>query len=134
MTKAKLPDRETQVRFLRFLAVGGSAALLQFLVLALLRGRLSDMLAYQVSWLVSTALHYTLNRFWALPSGRQDVGRQLGEYLVTAAVSLGINTGAFWLCHDVIGLSLWWAAFFTIPSATIIVFLLLNYRVFRRSV
>src|SRR5262245_51575472 len=118
MTKAKLPDRETQVRFLRFAVVGGSSALLQFLVLALLRGRVSDMLAYLASWMISTTLHYTLNRFWALPSGRHDVGRQFGEYLVVAGVSLAINMGAFWLFHDAIGLGLWWATFFTIPSAT----------------
>jgi putative flippase GtrA len=131
MTKAKLPARETQVRFVRFLVVGGSSALLQFAVLAVVRGRVRDTLAFSVSWLLSTSAHYLLNRFWALPSGRDDPGRQFGEYLLTAAVSYLITLAAFTVGHDVVHLDVMWASFWAIPPSTLIVFLLLNFRVFR---
>jgi putative flippase GtrA len=133
MTKAKLPDRETQVRFLRFLVVGGSSALLQFVVLAVVKGRIGDTLAFSVSWIVSTAAHYLMNRFWALPSARHDAGKQFGEYLVTVAASYLITLGAFQLLHDAFGFGVMWATFWAIPPSTVVVFLLLNYRVFRRS-
>ncbi len=134
MTKAKLPDRETQVRFVRFLAVGGTSAALQFAVLALVKGRIGDTLAFSVSWVLSTTAHYSLNRFWALPSARHDARRQFGEYLGTVALSYLVTLGAFKLLHDACGLGVIWASFWAIPPSTLVVFLLLNYRVFRRSV
>jgi putative flippase GtrA len=132
MTKAKLPDRETQVRFARFLLVGGGSAALQFAVLAVLRGRMSDTLAFSVSWAISTGAHYLANRFWALPSARHDAGQQLGEYLGTVAISYALTLGAFKLWHDAVGLDVMWSTFWAIPPSTVVVFLLLNYRVFRR--
>lgn len=134
MTKAKLPDRETQVRFVRFIAVGGGSAAVQFAVLAGLKGRMGDTLAFSISWVLSTATHYLANRFWALPSARADASRQFGEYLFTVGVSYVITLGAFKIAHDVIGLSVMWATFWAIPPSTAVVFALLNYRVFRRSV
>ena len=131
MIKAKLSDRETQVRFVRFLAVGGGSAAVQFGLLALIRGRMDDTLAFSLSWALSTVTHYLANRFWALPSGRHDPGKQFGEYLFTIGVSLVINTAAFTACQRFLGLGLMWATFWAIPPSTIVVFALLNYRVFR---
>lgn len=131
MLPTKLPDRETQLRLVRFLAVGGGSAGVQFVVLALLQGRMSETLAFSLSWVVSTATHYLANRFWALPSGRHDAAKQFGEYLVAVALSYVINLGAFKLCTDALGLGVMWAAFWAIPPSTVVVFLILNYRVFR---
>ena len=131
MFKAKLSDRGTQVRFARFLCVGGGSALVQFGVLAVLKGRMGDTLAFSVSWMLSTTTHYLANRFWALPSGRHDPGKQFGEYLFTIAVSYVINVAAFGACQKFLGLGLMWATFWAIPPSTVVVFLLLNYRVFR---
>jgi putative flippase GtrA len=129
--KAKLTDRETQVRFARFVAVGGGSAAVQFGVLALIKGRMGDTLAFSISWALSTTTHYLANRFWALPSGRGDAGKQFGEYLFTIAVSWVINVAAFTVCQKYLGLGLMWATFWAIPPSTVVVFLLLNYRVFR---
>jgi putative flippase GtrA len=125
--------RETLLRLLRFLVVGGGSALVQFGVLALIKGRMADTLAFSVSWIVSTSTHYLANRFWALPSGRHDPAKQFGEYLFTIAVSWVINVAAFSAGQRFFGLSLMWATFWAIPPSTIAVFLLLNYRVFRGS-
>ena len=125
-------DRETQLRLLRFLLVGGGTALVQVAVLRALKERCGETLAFSLSWVVSTATHYFANRFWALPSGRGDTAQQLGEYLVAVALSYLINLGAFKLLRNRFKLSPTWATLWAIPPSTIVVFLILNYRVFGR--
>ncbi|MEO5958072.1 MAG: GtrA family protein [Opitutaceae bacterium] len=129
---AKPSVRETQVRFVRFLVVGGGSALIQFAVLWWLKQRMGDTMAFTISWTISTATHYLLNRFWALPSTRQDSVRQLGEYLFAVGVSYGINLTAYKICRSTLGFNVMWSAFWAIPPSTLVVFLLLNYRVFRK--
>lgn len=131
MTQLSPPDPETRWRLFRFLAVGGGTALVQLAVLWVLRPYMAENLAFSFSWVVSTATHYCANRFWALPSARHDPGRQFGEYLFTIALSFGINLAAFRLCRDAFGLGLMWSTVWAIPPSTVVVFLLLNYRVFR---
>ncbi|MBI5766613.1 MAG: GtrA family protein [Verrucomicrobia bacterium] len=127
----RLADRETLLRGARFLVVGGGSAAVQFGVLALIKGRMNDTVAFTISWMLSTMTHYLANRFWALPSGRHDPAKQFGEYLFTIAVSWVINVAAFTVCQRFFDLGLMWATFWAIPPSTVVVFLLLNYRVFR---
>lgn len=131
MFDSLLTDRETQWRLLRFLAVGAGSALVQVAVLRLLRARIGETWAFSVSWVVSTTTHYFANRFWALPSVRDDAAQQLGEYLFAVVVSYVINLGAFKLLRNKFKLNPTWATLGAIPPSTIVVFLLLNYRVFR---
>ena len=133
MFKRILTRRETQVRFFRFLAVGGTAYLVQMASMKLLLGWLGTNPAFTLSFMCSTSTHYLLNRFWALPSMRADTLRQLGEYLVTAALSFMINFAIFRLCLDVFRLDKLWSTAVAVPPSTLVVFLLLNYRVFRRK-
>jgi putative flippase GtrA len=132
MLKRILTSRETQVRFFRFLAVGGTAYVVQVVSMKLLLGWLGTNLAFTLSFICSTSTHYTLNRFWALPSARADPWRQLGEYLAAAALSFAINFSLFRLCLDIFGLDKLWSTAVAVPPSTVVVFLLLNYRVFRR--
>jgi putative flippase GtrA len=122
--------RETVVRLFCFLVVGGGSALVQLVVLRGLKTRMNETLAFSISWVVSTTTHYLANRFWALPSTRNDPARQLGEYLFAVALSYVINLGAFKLLRQKFGLSTMWATAWAIPPSTVVVFLLLNYRVF----
>ncbi len=133
MSILKLPPRGTQIRLLRFIAVGAGSALAQVGMIALLKSHLRETLAFSVSWFLSAALHYVANRFWALPSGRSDAAKQFGEYLFALAVSYAINLGAFYVCRHWIGMGVEWATLWAIPPSTIVVFLLLNYRVFRAT-
>jgi putative flippase GtrA len=110
--------------------VGGGSALVQLVVLRGLKGRMNETLAFSISWVVSTTTHYLANRFWALPSSRSDSFQQLGEYLFTVALSYVINLGAFKLLRQKFGLSTMWATAWAIPPSTVVVFLLLQYRVF----
>jgi putative flippase GtrA len=124
-------DRPTQWRLLRFLTVGGTAFAVQWTTMKLLSGALPENVAFTCSFLCSSATHYSLNRFWALPSQRRDSWRQFGEYVLTVAISWVINLAMFRLCRDVLGLGRMWATAVAIPPSTIVVFLLLNFRVFR---
>lgn len=89
-------------------------------------------LAFSLSFVCSTSTHYLLNRFWALPSHRRDSLRQLVEYLGTAALSYLINLGLYKLCRQTLGIPEMASAMLALPPSTIAVFLLLNFRVFRR--
>jgi putative flippase GtrA len=133
MFKRILTSRETQVRFFRFLAVGGTAYLVQMASMKLLLGSLGTNPAFTLSFICSTSTHYALNRFWALPSIRSDTWRQLGEYLGAAILSYAINFSIFRLCLDVFGLDKLWSTAVAVPPSTLVVFRLLNYRVFRRN-
>ncbi|MSU22433.1 MAG: GtrA family protein [Opitutus sp.] len=131
MFKAKLSDRETQVRFARFLTVGATAYAVQVATMKLFLLGAGTNVAFTLSFMCSTSTHYTLNRFWALPSARVDTWRQLREYLGTSAISYVINFSLFRLCLDGLGLGEIWATAIAVPPSTVVVFLLLNYRVFR---
>jgi putative flippase GtrA len=118
---------------IRFVVVGGGSAGVQLGVLAGVERWLGPVAAFTVSWVISTAVHYLANRYWALPSARRDAGRQLLEYLGVVALSYLINLGGFQLAHRGLGLGTVWAAFWAIPPSTLVVFLLLNFRVFRKG-
>lgn len=131
MIRRLFSDAALRARFVSYLVVGGASAVVQFSVLWLVEDRWHSDVAFTVAYAVSVATHYLLARFWALPSGRRDSVRQFGEYLVALGVSYVINLAAFKLGHDGFGLSVMWAAVWAIPPSTIVVFLLLNFRVFR---
>lgn len=131
MLNFALPPPETRNRFFRFIVVGGGSLLVQLAVMWLIKPWMPLTPAFALSWAVSTTTHYLANRFWALPSGRRDAGRQFGEYLMTVALSCVINVAAFRFCLDVIGMGPMWATAWAVPPSTVVVFLLLNYRVFR---
>lgn len=120
-------------RLARFLVVGGTAYAVQWTAMKLLAPLLPTNVAFTASFICSTVTHYSLNRFWALPSFRHDSWRQFGEYLATAALSYVVNFALFRLCIDVLGLGKLWATAIAVPPSTVIVFLLLNFRVFREK-
>jgi putative flippase GtrA len=132
MPTISMPTPETRKRGIRFLVVGGTAYLVQYVTTAIFfRLGLSTDVGFTLGFICSTTTHYSLNRFWALPSMRSDSWRQFREYLATSALSLAINYGLFHLCMDVFGLGRLLSTAIAVPPSTVVVFLLLNYRVFR---
>jgi hypothetical protein len=113
------------------LTVGGVSAGVRFGALAATQNFLKPSLAFSFAFVFSTVAHYFLNRFWALRSSRQDVGRQMGEYLLTVLISYGINLLMFEICRRFLGLSVVSSGLWSIPPSTIVVFLLLHFHVFR---
>jgi putative flippase GtrA len=130
----KLPDRTTQLRFFRFLVVGGISAGVRFAALALAQNFLKPSFTFSFAFICSTTTHYLLNRFWALRSTREDVGQQMGEYLLTVVISYGINLLMFKFCHAVLGLSVVASGLWAIPPSTVVVFLILHLRVFQTKI
>ena len=131
MSSTSEPAQQTGFRFARFIVVGGTAYAVQWLTMKAFAPLFATNVAFTLSFLCSTTTHYSLNRFWALPSTRRDSWRQLGEYAATAALSYVINLAIFRLCLDVFGLSKLWSTAIAVPPSTVVVFLLLNFRVFR---
>lgn len=125
-----LPNRKTQVRFFQFLVVGGLGVVVQFASLALLKELIPVRVAYTAAFILSVVTHYSLNRFWALRSVRQDTLQQGLEYLATVGVSYAISFGCFNLCYGLFRLGPMLSTAIAIPPSTGVVFLLLNYRVF----
>lgn len=125
------PRNSAVVRLGRFLCVGMASAVVQFSVLWVAKNFLPPTVAFTVSFLFGTAAHYLLNRFWALPSSRADTGQQFGEYLLAVGISYAINTSLFTLCHAWLKLDVMWSAVCAVPPSTLVVFALLNYRVFK---
>lgn len=131
MLKALLSSQDSRWRGARFLIVGGTAYAVQVATMKLFSLELGTNVAFTLSFVCSTATHYALNRFWALPSLRTDTWRQAREYLGTAALSWLINFSLFRLCLDVFGVGQILATAIAVPPSTVVVFLLLNFRVFR---
>ena len=124
----------THSRFLRFLVVGGSSYAAAWVTMKLVSNLLVTNVAFSLAYVCSVIVHYSMNRFWALPSERRDSWRQLGEYLATAVLSYVIQFALFRLCIDLLGLGKLWATAIAVPPSTVVVFLLLNFRVFKARV
>jgi putative flippase GtrA len=131
MLKSVLSSQETRWRIVRFLVVGGSAYAVQVATMKLFLLVAGTNVAFTLSFVCSTTTHYLLNRFWALPSARTDAWQQAREYLGTAVLSWVINFSLFRLCLDVFGFGKVLSTAIAVPPSTLVVFLLLNYRVFR---
>jgi putative flippase GtrA len=121
---------KTRARFVRFFVVGGVGFLVQIGSLRLLKGILPANIAFTIAFVLSVASHYTFNRFWALTSTRRDTGRQFLEYLGTVGVSYLVSLTAFNIALRLLKVGVMWSTVLSVPPSTIVVFLLLNYRVF----
>lgn len=128
-----LANPETLPRLVRFLTVGGTAYAVQWTTMKVFAPRMKENVAFTLSFLCSSTTHYLLNRFWALPSSRIDSWHQFAEYLGTVGLSWLINFGLFRLCRDVFRLGKLWATAIAVPPSTLVVFLILNYRVFQQG-
>lgn len=131
MLKGKLLDRSMQVRVLRFIISGLTVMVTQVVTLTYLLKWWNGTAAYIGSYAIAVSVHYSLNRFWALRSSRKDHTRQAGEYVLLVAGSFSINFLLFQMAVRIFHLTPVWAAMVTNPPTTLIVFLVLNFRVFR---
>lgn len=83
-------------RLVRFLLVGGSATLLQFLLLALLVEWLSvyPVFASAAAYSLSAMFNYWLNYHFTFTS-RSRHWRTLPKFVLVALIGLTVNTGCF---------------------------------------
>ena len=127
----KLPNWATQVRFWRFVIVGFTVMILQIGSFWLFEQWWSVSVAFVSAYVLAVLSHYSLNRFWALRSSRADVTRQGGEYLLVAMGSLVLNYLLFTFILKRFDLPPIGATLFASVTTSVVVFLVLNFRVFR---
>lgn len=121
-----------QVRFTRFLAVGIATGATQLGLLGLLGKELGSGIAFTIAYMSSILVHYFLNRFWALPSDRMDTKRQFTEYLMTVLLSYMLSLLGVQVLHRLFSVNLVLSALLAAVPTAIIVFIILNFRVFRK--
>jgi putative flippase GtrA len=122
---------KNRARFLRFIVVGGVGFVVQTGSMKLLKQVLPPRAAFTIAFALSVVSHYSFNRFWALASTRRDTGRQALEYLGTVGVSYLVSFLAFNFFLMILKAGPMWSTVLSVPPSTVVVFFLLNYRVFR---
>jgi putative flippase GtrA len=118
-------------RFLRFIVVGGVGFVVQTGSMKLLKQVLPARIAFTIAFALSVVSHYSFNRFWALTSTRRDTGRQALEYLGTVGVSYLVSFLAFNFFLAILRVGPMWSTVLSVPPSSVVVFLLLNFHVFR---
>ena len=79
---------------MRYLAVGGSTFVIDFLLLFALHGKLNVQLAVatSVAYWISIAYNFMLNRAWTFSArDKSDLRRHLSSYLVLLAFNYGFT-------------------------------------------
>jgi putative flippase GtrA len=133
MLQGLIQNQQFSGRFIRFFVVGGFSYIINVLTFWFLIHVLNTSAAFSIAFVVSVMVHYTLNRFWALPSKRSDLAKQLLEYLGTTVLSYVMSFTVFNLCHFLLGFTPLWSQVCAQPPSTLIVFLILNFRVFKNK-
>jgi hypothetical protein len=126
-----IQNQQFSGRLVRFFVVGGVSYIANIAAFRVLMRLLSVNAAFSLAFVVSVMAHYSLNRYWALPSIRSDFGKQFLEYIGTTVLSYAMSFTVFNVCHLVFGLSPLWSQVCAQPPSTVFVFLILNFRVFK---
>jgi putative flippase GtrA len=123
--------RETLHKLARFLTVGGCAAAVDFSMLWLFSGRLAPMAAFSCAYATGVSTHFLLNKYWTFRCSRTDLLRQMGEYLVVAALCFCGQTVGFRIGLALFHHNIYLAKLIAIPPGTLVGFFLLKRRVFK---
>jgi putative flippase GtrA len=85
--------KRTSIQLLKYVGVGGSAALVEWSCFALLIGitQLHYLIAATVSFLISTAVNYVLSARFVFVRGRHPAHRELFLLYLVSAIGLLLN-------------------------------------------
>jgi len=121
----------TTIRWIRFLAVGVCTSAVDFTVLGTLNIWVSPTAAFSAAYAAAMVTHFLLNKHWTFRCGREDLAKQIAEYLVvvgiTYLVQLAGFRGGLILCHQ----NVYLAKVLAVPPATVVGYCLLKARVFK---
>lgn len=102
-----LRDRGAFFTFIRFCAVGASSAVVYsgsvLLLLDVLR--LDYRLAISLAYILGVSAHFVMSRRFTFAAHEQELGGQLGRYLVLLALNYGLTLGVAVASVDFLGLS-----------------------------
>lgn len=119
-------------KLIRFVLVGGTVMLF-FMALngLLVRLGLGTQGAFLAAYVPALGLHFCLNKWWTFGGvQRHGTKRQVGEYILMAAVTFVIQWLAFQGFHVVLGIANWLAAGLANLTQMGVSFLMMQRRVF----
>jgi putative flippase GtrA len=98
-------DRDTQLQFLRYGLAGGAAALTHLVVLVLLTelAHVAPTLASALGFTCAVPVNYALQHRFVFNRSRQHL-LFFPRYVSITLLTLGLNTGLFWLLNTGLGL------------------------------
>jgi putative flippase GtrA len=117
--------RHSALRFLFFSGVGYSFDVTVLLLLES-AGWFPLLANVTIAFVLTYALNFTLNRWFAFDAAHRDLGRQLGRYIPQVSVDYLLTLGGVWLFATVLGMPVFWARL--LAATTNLVF---NYTVYR---
>jgi len=131
MQRGKL--HETLGGFIRFCVVGGTVAIFNLGLLAALAGFLSPNASFLIAYPPAVALHFALNKWWTFRCQRNDMPKQLAQYILVAGLNFAINLGLYnaalhWMTSSAV-----LANAFALPVSMTVGFLLFRHHVFRAA-
>ncbi len=94
----------------------------------------TEHIAFLAAYPPAVTLHFCLNKWWTFGCTRVDMHRQIGEYFGMVVITFVVQYAFFWLAHSVFGLAGWLAAGVANGAQMVLSFLLMQRRVFGRSV
>ncbi|MGF1663793.1 MAG: GtrA family protein [Kineosporiaceae bacterium] len=124
--------RHSAVRFLFFSGVGYSFDLTVLLLLER-AGRLPLLANVTIAFVLTYALNFALNRWFAFHAAHRDLRGQLGRYLPQVTVDYLLTLGGVWLFAAVLGLPLFWARLLAATTNLIFNYTVYRFWTFRRA-
>jgi putative flippase GtrA len=126
-----LLNRERVLRFVRFVTVGASVAVIDCSGVALFSRFFPPLVAVTVAYFIAVCCHYLANKFWVFRCRRSDYLKQLFSYGVVIVNNWLITVVVVSVCLSTFTSNVVIAKLCAIPCATMCNFLLMQLVVFR---
>ena len=120
-----------KVRFLRFLTVGGCAAVVDFGALGVLRGWIPPTAAFSSAYVAGAVTHFLLNKHWTFRCARADLAKQVLEYLGVISITYLVQLAGFKVGLVLFKQNIYLAKVIAVPPGTIVGYFLLKMHVFK---
>jgi putative flippase GtrA len=126
-----LLNRDRVLRFMRFVTVGASVAVIDCSGVALFSRVFPPLVAVTVAYFIAVCCHYLANKFWVFRCRRSDYLKQLFSYGVVIVNNWLITMIVVSVCLATFTSNVVIAKLCAIPCATMCNFLLMQLVVFR---
>jgi len=126
-----LLSRERVLRFMRFVTVGASVAVIDCGGVAIFSRCLAPLVAVTVAYFIAVCFHFFLNKFWVFRCRRSDYLKQMFSYGIVTLNNWVITLIVVTVCLSTFTKDVVVAKLCAIPCATMCNFLLMQLVVFR---
>jgi putative flippase GtrA len=121
---------ETFWKLTRFALVGVAVMLFFMAENWLLKPWLGEQLAFLAAYPPALGLHFLLNKWWTFGCRRTDTTKQVGEYVIMALVTFGIQWAVFSAVIAWTPLASWIASGVANVAQMLVTFAWMNRRIF----